>query len=277
MPAVIGRQPLRRTRRIERRNSGILPASRPGLRRRTLSSAAPMPAATRSSASIQTTATTASGTGRKTRLAAPNADALCRIGTSASATAITPSLETMFSRVVTARKPPNADRLNPQRRTIAKFRPVPAAPPSGRTFETALPVRLSVRPRRFVSPGRDAARTNECAHNPAIQTTARTTTAPAETRPRTAPTSPQVAPTARGSSTTRAAVASPLRTEVTTRRGALGFIAPSWKAAAERILRASRAALGGRAMLGKWHIRRTPTLPGSRWWLSTRTRTTRRC
>src|SRR5205823_6137652 len=161
---------------------------------------------------------TPTGTGTNNRLPLPNAAALCSTGTSPSATAITPSFDTTLSRVVTARYPPNARRVNPQRRTIVKFSAVPTAPPSGRTFATALPVRLSVRPRRFVKPGKDAARTNECAHNPAIHTIASNTSEPTDTWASTLPTSRQVDPTARGRNATSAPATSALRTEVTSRR-----------------------------------------------------------
>jgi hypothetical protein len=100
---------------------------------------------------------------------------------------------------------------------MAKFSAVPAAPPSGRTFATALPVKLSVSPRRLVKPGNDAASTNEWDHNPAIHTIVRSTNDPGETRVRTTPTSLQVAPTARGSRTTKTTVISPLMTDVTKR------------------------------------------------------------
>ncbi|GAB3845366.1 hypothetical protein [Dactylosporangium cerinum] len=61
--------------------------------------------------------------------------------------------------------------LWPQPRTIARFSVVPARPPSGMTFDTALPERFSVNARRLVRPGSAAVSTTVCTQRPTSHTT----------------------------------------------------------------------------------------------------------
>ncbi|GIJ54162.1 hypothetical protein Vau01_016780 [Virgisporangium aurantiacum] len=71
----------------------------------------------------------------------------------------------------------------PQARAIARFTAVLATAPNGSSFVTALPDRLSVRARRRVSPGIDAASATVCTAWPSSHTTA-STTGQVQDRPR---------------------------------------------------------------------------------------------
>ena len=101
----------------------------------------------------------------------------------------------------------NCGLVKPQCRVIRWLRAIPAAPPSGSTLATALPVRLRVSARRWVSVGRAAVRVTVWLSSPSAQSTTSATSCSAGTAVTTAQVLAHGTPVIDGSATTSSAMA----------------------------------------------------------------------